>query len=178
MKEAPSTWLARFHSGRREQIEECYREHARTAFAIAERYLGPADRDTVVHQVFCQLLDDAEFRASFRGGSFGAWLGQVVARRAIDFRRKYGREAGLDESGAEQAPSVPRVEEGLDAKRLIERFRAERLPERSWRIFELRFVRGLSQREVARELDMKRATVGYQEKLIRDALRAFLRGAR
>src|SRR5262249_8096556 len=158
--------------GRHEVIEELYREHAHVAFRTAGRYLGPADRDTVVHQVFCQIVDDADFRSNFRGGSFAAWLSQVVARRCIDFRRKYGRETGLEES-PEERDEAGRVEAGLDAKRTLERFVAERLPERWARLFELRFVRGLSQREVAAQLDMKRATVGYQEHQIREALRDF-----
>jgi RNA polymerase sigma factor (sigma-70 family) len=171
-----TSWLAEFHAGRRAAIEQCYRDYARVAFQAAGRLLRPADRDTVVHQVFCQLVADPDFRRSFRGGSFAAWLAQVVARRAIDFRRKYGREDVLDET-ANDMGSEARLEADLDAKRLVERFRAERLPAELDRLFELRFLRGMSQRDVAVAMDMPRSTVGYQEQRIRESLRDFLRGA-
>lgn len=170
-------WLERFHGGDRAVLEECYREHFQTVERSVGAVLSGADRDTVVHEVFFRLLTRREVRAGFAGGSMPAWLGVVARNLALDHVRRYRREEvvapGVAAALAERAADPP-LEDDLDARRLIGRFRSDVLPAR-WRpVFEARFVAQLSQREAAARLRMHRTTLAYQEARIRRLLRRFL----
>src|SRR5437773_818192 len=126
--EAHPAWLAAFHRGEPEVLERCYyRQH----FAVVERatrgLLSPADGETVIHEVFSQLIGRAEMRRSFQGGSLAAWLAAVARNQALAYRRKLGREAVPDGGAAEAAPA-PGFEQESHARLLIERFRRECLP--------------------------------------------------
>jgi RNA polymerase sigma-70 factor (ECF subfamily) len=111
-----------------------------------------------------------------------AWLRVVTRRAAIDLLRKRRREDGpFDEEGMHDYPAdATREHEERDAKVLVDRFRAEVLPERYRDLFEVRFIRQLAQREAADALGMSRSTLAYQEDRVRELLKAFLleRGGR
>ncbi|RLC97057.1 MAG: RNA polymerase subunit sigma-70, partial [Chloroflexi bacterium] len=169
-------WLAGFHAGQRAVLEECYREHFSTVEAVVGRFLPGADKETVVHEVFYRVFAKAQVRKRFKGGSLGAWLSTVARNQAIDYIRRYKRETLTDsERMANRAdPGSGQWEERLQAKLVIERFCRDHLPKKWLKVFEARFMRQLSQREVARELGLPRTTVAYQEHCIRSRLRRFL----
>jgi RNA polymerase sigma-70 factor (ECF subfamily) len=171
-------WLASFHAGDARVIERCYRDHHRTVAAAVRRMLSAADAETVTHEVFYRLLSNRSLRESFEGGNFVAWLTRVATNSAIDHRRRYRREQGhpvegiwsLQDSGAE----ADRLDDELEAKRLVERFCRECLPA-EWRpVFHARFIRHLPQRAAAAEIGMRRSTLAYQETRIRALLTQFL----
>jgi RNA polymerase sigma-70 factor, ECF subfamily len=172
----PDPWLVRFHAGDRRLLAECYREH----FATVERAIGSvvtgADKETVIHDLFCRLLHSQRAREGFQGGSLAAWLSTLARNQAIDYWRRHRREHPTPPdriaflAGGTDAP----VAGPLDAQRLIDRFRRERLPPRWRAVFEARFVGGLSQRETARRLGMRRTTLAYQEMRIRSLLERFV----
>jgi RNA polymerase sigma-70 factor (ECF subfamily) len=167
-------WLAAFHAGERWALEECYRAHVTRVTAAARAILGPVDAETVTHEVFYRLLSNEKMRASFRGGNLGAWLGQVVTHSAIDDLRRRRRELATE---CPPAPSADAVDpSALDAKRIVARFRAERLPPEWGAVFEARFLRQLSQRDAAQELGIPRSTLVYQEQRIRALLEDFVLG--
>jgi hypothetical protein len=87
--------LAAFQRGDPAAIERCYRE----CFDLIERalrpLLGPADRETVIHEVFSRLITNAEMRQSFQGESLGAWLATVSRNQGIDDLRRPRREVAL-----------------------------------------------------------------------------------
>ena len=150
------------------------------AVAVATGRLLPCDADaeTVTHEVFFRLLSDPACRASFKGGNFAAWITRVASNAAIDHLRRNRRERGepgpdLEQHGDAHAAAA-RIDEQLEAKRLVERFRRECLPPAWAGVFEARFVRRLAQREAARELRMHRTTLVYQEHRIRRLLADFL----
>jgi RNA polymerase sigma-70 factor (ECF subfamily) len=167
--------LEAFHAGTRSIIETCYREHFLTVDRAIGEILRGADRETVVHEVFSRLIAREALRRSFRGGSLGAWLTAVARNQAIDYRRRLAREAPLfaaPEAAGQGAGSG--WEEATEARLLIERFRREHLPPAWADVFELCFLRQLSQREASAELGISRTTLAYRELRIRRRLRRFL----
>jgi RNA polymerase sigma-70 factor (ECF subfamily) len=172
----PARWLEAFHQGDSEVLEWCYRQH----FALVDRAVGrlleAADRETVIHELFFRLIGRPELRRAFQGGSFPAWLSTVARNQAIDYRRRLGREAAAITDASAEGREPSGFEEDSNARLLVEQFRREWLPP-AWRgVFEVRFIRQLSQREAAAELGMRRTTLAYRELRIRRALRRFLLG--
>jgi RNA polymerase sigma-70 factor, ECF subfamily len=174
-------WLERFHAGERAVIEGCYRDHFRVVEHAVSQVLRGADKETVVHEVFLQLISRAELRRGFSGGGFSAWLATVARHQAIDFWRRHRRELSLDQLPAEASPAEPaqpieRFERTVEARLLIDRFRREALPPRWAGVFEARFVGGLDQRSAAARLGISRTTLAYQEIQVRRLLRRFVLG--
>jgi len=168
-------WLDRFHAGDRAVLDAAYRESFARVSAATGSLLSVADRETIVHEVFLRLVEDHEFRRTFLGGDLTAWLGRVARNRAIDYARRHGREVTLPDASEEAADSaMPDPADAPEARSLVARFRKERLPGAWERVFEIRFLRQLGQREAARELGMHRSTLIYQEHRIRALLRRFL----
>jgi RNA polymerase sigma-70 factor (ECF subfamily) len=170
--ERGAPWLEAFHAGDRGVIEGAYRAHFVTVERALGGLLGPADRETVIHELFSKLLTNGDFRRAFTGGSFVAWLTTVARNQAIDFQRRRGREVPLED----EAPPMPggSWQDAAEARVLIERFRRERLPPDWVGVFERRFLEQLTQHEAARALGIRRTTLAYRELRIRRALRAFL----
>src|SRR5262245_18368475 len=80
-RSAPShdaPWLDRFHAGEREVLDQCYRDHFRVFQSAVGQVLRGADKDTVIHDVFLQLLARSELRRGFTRGSFAAWLATIA----------------------------------------------------------------------------------------------------
>jgi RNA polymerase sigma-70 factor (ECF subfamily) len=171
-------WLAAFHSGDRAAVEQCYRGHYRTVAAAVGRMLPMADSETVTHEVFYRLLTDPRLRANFRGGNFAAWITRVATHSAIDFQRRCRFEqsgrAVVSEPAVDALAAAARVDDELDAKALVERFRRECLPPQWAGVFDARFLRQLPQRDAARELGIQRTTLVYRELRIRRLLTQFL----
>jgi RNA polymerase sigma-70 factor (ECF subfamily) len=72
-------WLRSFHAGRRDCLEQCYRDHLDTVDQAVAMIVAGADRETLVHEVFFRLLNEEPLRRGFGGGSLSSWL-RVVAR--------------------------------------------------------------------------------------------------
>jgi RNA polymerase sigma-70 factor (ECF subfamily) len=172
--------LAAFHAGDRAVLERCYAEHLETVNTAVGAVLSGADRETVVHEVFLRLIEDARLRRGFHGGSLPAWLRVVARNQAIDYARRRAIEAAAVERASNESPASeadPGLEERISARLVVERFRAEVLP-RKWRgVFEARFVEQQDQPRAARALGLSRTTLAYREYRIRRLLRKFvLRG--
>lgn len=166
-----SKFLRAFHDGARWAIEETYRAHASRVIAAARRLVGPVDAETITHEVFYRLLTQPQTRASFRGGNLGAWLCQVAVRSAVDDLRKRRRETSED-AADDAAPAA--IDDDVEAKLMIDRFRAEVLAPEDAALFDARFLRRLPQRDAARELGIPRSTLLYREDRIRGQLQKFL----
>jgi RNA polymerase sigma-70 factor, ECF subfamily len=161
--------LAAFHAGEQGVLERCYRDCYEAVSQAVGRVLSGADQETVVHEVFFRVLTDGDLRRRFRGGSLAAWLTIVARNHAIDFARRRGRESPAPEGSADAW--VSSFTEPAEARLVIDRFRAEVLPPKWARTFELRFLLQWERREVAQQLGISRATVAYREMKIRAMLR-------
>lgn len=166
--------LGAFHAGERQVLAACYRAHYGRVFAVVGKILGGADAESIVHEVFYRLLASREMRASFRGGNLGGWLAQVARNLAIDHARRWRREVEPLPENEERAGRS--IDDELEAKHLIARFRREVLPSEFDAVFDARFLRQLPQRAAAAELRMPRTTLVYQEQKIRSLLQRFLLG--
>jgi len=168
-------WLDEFHRGTRGAMRQCYADYFGTVDRAVGKILHGADKETVIHEVFYRLLTDAELRATFRGGSLRAWIGTVARNLAIDHwrRQKHERPGGSAEDLLENVEDGARFDARVEARVMIDRFRAEIPPK--WRdVFEVRFVQQLDQSEAARVLGVHRTTLLYQEMRVRRLLQKFL----
>ena len=178
-EDSQDAWLERFYRGDRAAIAQCYREHFGQVQRVVSRLLQGADQETVIHDVFCNLIADEGMRRRFRGGSFAAWLTTVARNRAIDYLRRRRRENLVAPERAAALQSGPRpsaTTAAFDARCTIERFRTQHLPAKWAPVFEKRFMEQLSQRDAAAALGMRRTTLAYQEQRIRRLLRSVLLG--
>lgn len=172
-------WLRSFHAGESSCLEQSYRDQFDAVYRAVGQVLSGADRETVVHEVFFRLLNDESLRRAFGGGSFAAWLRVVARNQAIDHARRRRLEVDLAHRALESGPpsTDDRLEQRIDARRLLERFESEVLPPQWRRVFLVRFVQQQDQTTAARSLGMRRTTLAYQEYRIRGLLRRFvLRG--
>lgn len=173
-------WLMRFHAGDRQVIAQIYREHGATITRVVGAILSGPDREGVIHDIFLQLIESEEMRRKFQGGSISAWLRQVARNRALDTYRRRSRRQELVEEAAQEAdvseapPSPERAVEAAWVNKLVERFTEEVLPAKWHRVFEVRFVKQLSQRDAAKVIGISRTTLAYQETRVRHLLRKFM----
>lgn len=170
--------LTRFHDGDRSLVAAIYEEHYEVVDRAVSRVLsGAADRESVVQDVFYRLLASQQMRRGFQGGSLAGWLTTVARNQAIDFARRYRRELRLVE-GYEQPSQAQgaRPGEREEATVLVERFVREVLPTKWAPVFQKRFLEGLSQREAAAALGLRRTTLAYREFCINRMLKQFLLG--
>jgi RNA polymerase sigma-70 factor (ECF subfamily) len=170
MSDGDDAWLARFHAGDRAVLAQVYEDHFDNVYRAVGRIVSDIDTDSVVHELFLRLLSNETTRQGFRGGSLAAWLTTLGRNQAIDFLRRYRHEVGLAEA---EEDSTSRDESAADAKWLIDRFRAECLPEKWAAVFEARFLQQLSQREAAAALGLSRTTLAYQELRVRRLMQKF-----
>ena len=184
--EDDDAWVSRFHAGARDVLEACYRDHFRTVDQAVGRILHGADKETVVHEIFFQLLSSQDLRRRYAGGYFRSWLSTVARNQAIDYWRRYRNERGLDElpahvmagEGEGAAESAAHIERSAEARLFIERFRRDSLPAKWVGVFETRFLSGLDQRAAAARLGIGRTTLAYREVQIRRLLKRFAREGR
>ena len=173
-------WLQAFHAGERACLEGCYRDQLGTVDrAVAEIVVSAADRETLVHEVFFRLLNEEPLRRKFLGGSFSAWLRVVARNQAIDFARRRRIEVRIADDAPAPGDSTagPWLEQKIDLRLTLDRFRDQVLPRKWHRVFTARFVEQQDQPTAARSLGMRRTTLAYQEYRIRTLLRRFvLRG--
>lgn len=172
-------WLRAFHAGERDCLERCYRDHLSAVDQAVAGVLRGADRETLVHEVFFRLLNDASFRQAFQGGSFASWLRVVARNQAIDYTRRRRLEVRFVEAvvPGEAVSAPPAFEQELDVHWTLQRFRERCLPAKWRSVFDARFVAQQDQPTAARTVGISRTTLAYQEYRIRRLLRRFvLRG--
>ena len=93
-------WDADFRQGDREVMESVYR----STFAAVRRATGkilrePADCDSIVQQVFTDLVESRKMREGYAGGDLAAWLCAIARHRALDFARRERRLTDLGRRG-------------------------------------------------------------------------------
>jgi len=168
--------LDEFHGGNRDALANVYRDHVAALDRAIGRILPPADRETVVHEVFFRLFTNAELRLRFRGGSMRAWLLAIARNLALDQRRRGAKEQltnGAPEGAGSWEPAAD-IRDAVEARILVDSFRRDHLPPEWAQVFELRFLQQLEPNRAARLLGIRRTTLTYREYRIRRRLRRFL----
>jgi RNA polymerase sigma-70 factor (ECF subfamily) len=160
-------WMA---TGDERGLGELYDRHGSKTYALALAIVREAaDAEEVVADAFGQAWRTA---AQFdpNRGSVGAWLATITRTRALDLVRARGRRvraltraAGGDSAGlaaplaaAGEAPD--RRVERTEAQTFVGRSLAE-LPEPQRRVIELAYFGGLTQSEIAAELQEPLGTI-------------------
>lgn len=165
-----------FHRGDEAAVEWAYRAYGRALLRHASRVVGVVDAESVVHDVFVEILRQRELRMRFSGGSLSAWLHEITRFKALEHRR---RQADLPR----QEPGQPvegsaSVDDEVAARLLLERFLEKHVPEAQRRFFALRFLDRRTQVEIAMMLGAPRSTLEGWEHRLAHKLRAFaLEGA-
>lgn len=169
-------WLERFHRGERAVLERCYRDHVQTVRSSVQRVLRGADMETVIHDVFLKLISNDKARRNFKGGNFDAWIARVAKNMAIDYVRRHGRERAVEPEMADRMGGgwSDDLEAKVEARRVVARFREEKLPAAWQEVFVARFMEQLSQRDAAKKLGISRTTLAYRELRIRRLLRSYV----
>ncbi|MBI1966779.1 MAG: sigma-70 family RNA polymerase sigma factor [Gemmatimonadetes bacterium] len=177
--------VERMAAGDERALGELYDHHGGTAYAVAVTIVGErADAEEVVADVFGQMWRTAEQFDPSRG-SVVAWLAAITRTRALDLLRARGRRARTIERAASMsdeglaapiaaAGNAPDRGPELDeARRLVRRSLAE-LPAPQRRVIELAYFGGLSQSEIAAELQEPLGTVKTRMRAGLEKLRASL----
>jgi RNA polymerase sigma factor (sigma-70 family) len=156
--------LAAFHAGHEAVIRAIYVEHGAALLRETCRYAGPAEAESVVHDVFVELLRNRALRAQFVGGALAAWLRQIARLKALEHLRRARR------------PPPPRMEPeaSLEARDVLTRFLAAEVPEVQKRFFGMRFLARQTQVEIAAQLGIPRSTLEGWEHRLTEKLRAFV----
>jgi RNA polymerase sigma-70 factor (ECF subfamily) len=160
-----------FWAGQIPRLERIYREHRRQLERVATRYVGAAEAESVLQDVFVEVIRSAEMRRRFTGGSLGAWLSEITRRKALEHLRRTRRPVPAE---GEQ-PASATAEAVLVARDLVQRFVAAHVPSEQHRFFVLRFLERRTQVEVAGELGIPRSTLEGWEHRLTERLRRFVR---
>jgi len=171
--------LARIADARDPQaLETLYDRYARPVYSVLLRVVGDrAAADELQQEVFLKLWRNAQTFDRARASAL-PWLLTLARNAALDrvrtkAERQRRREFGDDESSTalQSAPhaSARHDEAWLDRRRLAEQVSEalEQLPEPQRRALELAYFEGLSQTEIAAQLD---APLGTVKSWVRKAL--------
>jgi len=172
-------------AGDERALGDLYDRHGAMAYALALAIVGErADAEEAVADAFGQAWRQAGQFDPARG-SVPAWLATITRTRALDLVRARGRRAralaraaseigeGLAAPLAAAGDAPDRGVERAEARRLVVRVLAE-LPELQRRVIELAYFGGLSQSEIAAELQEPLGTVKTRMRTAMEKLRGSL----
>jgi len=177
--------VERMAAGDDRALGELYDRYGGMAYALAVAIVAErADAEEVVADAFGQAWRTGPQFDPGRG-SVAAWLATITRTRALDLLRARGRRAraleraaqagtsGLAAPLAEMAVAPDRGAEQQEAKRLVRHCLAE-LPEAQRRVIELAYFGGLTQTEIATELQEPLGTVKTRMRAAMEKLRGSL----
>lgn len=172
--------LRRVRDGAETALGTLYDRWGDAVYALAFKILGDADEaEDVVERVFTQVWSEAERYHPGRG-AVGTWIVLIARSRALDrlrrIRSRQRHEERADEVPETEAPpsAGSPLQDAVAGERREQVGRALRgLPREQERVVRMSFFGGLSQREIADELELPLGTVKTRVRL---ALRK-LRGA-
>ncbi len=177
--------IERIASGDERALGDLYDRHGRMTYALAFAIVRErADAEEVVVDAFGQAWRTAPQFDPARG-TVAAWLATITRTRALDLLRARGRRARAVERAARgdvDGLAVPlggvavapdREMEQREASGLVRRSLAE-LPEAQRRVIELAYFGGLTQNEIATELQEPLGTVKTRMRAGMEKLRGSL----
>jgi RNA polymerase sigma-70 factor (ECF subfamily) len=139
-----------------------YERYAKLVYRLARAILGSREEaEDLTQEVFVSVCQPTLYDPE--RGTVTAFLTAMTRSRAIDRLRRRGRSARLVQSWHEAAPMpAPRTPfEHTSMRRTAERVRAvlAELPSAQRQVLEMAYYKGLSQREIAADLDTPLGTV-------------------
>lgn len=169
-----------------EPLAALFDRHSAAAYGLALRMVGPDGAEDVVQDSFLGLWRSAA-RYQRGRGSVRAWLLGIVHNRSIDAlragRKRERRRAGIEhieerlDGGQALEDDLVRREQGGEVRDAL-----SDLPVDQRRVLLLAYFGGLTQAEIAEELDVPVGTVKGRARLglakLRDALEAGERAPR
>lgn len=116
-------------------------------------------------------------RKSFTGGSSKAWLFRIARTTLIDYWRK--KKEVLDDGSiaVQEVNDAPDISEVIDVTFVLDDLHAAlmKLPAEMYEVLRMRFIDGMSAREVARELEMNEGNVRVIQYRALKKLRSYLK---
>lgn len=168
--------LQRVGSGDHAALGELYDRHARVAYSLAARLVGPTSAEDVVHDAFVALLNRADGFDPDRG-TFRAWFLTSVHRRCLNLLRSGSRVVVTDtlpeivDGDPDPADAVVgRLRDGAVRTALVRLAPAQR------EVLVLAYYGGLSQSALAERLRVPLGTVKARTRRGLLALRELLGG--
>lgn len=145
-----------------EALEAIFREHHGNVFRTAYRITGnTADAEDVLQTVFMRLLRREE--QPDLSNSAGSYLHRAAVNAALDMlrRRKRARAVDLDEVSDQLVDESNQPERRRGNRELSQRLREAltRLSPRQGEIFALRYLEGLGNLEIARQLGSSQTSI-------------------
>jgi len=160
-----------------------YDRHARTVYSLLLRIVRERTiADELLQETFWQVWRSAD---SYRGsGAAAAWLLRVARNRALDeLRRQKARPQRLhvdlsEAEGLAQSPGTGAAP--ADLQRHLDQQQVQQalatLPDDQRACLELGYFDGLTQREIAEQLDLPTGTVKSRMRLALEKMERLLRG--
>jgi RNA polymerase sigma factor (sigma-70 family) len=150
---------AEFATGNPDTVRTVYQTYGRLVYAVAYKVLGDAGlAEDATQQTFVQAWRSADRFDPAR--AFGPWLATIARRVAIDVYRQSRRHQGysplesVDAVLATAPPSAEQIYEVWEVRRAI-----DDLPEDERQLVRLQHFAGLSQSEIATQLQIPIGTV-------------------
>jgi len=140
-----------------------YGQYAKLVYGVAFAMLGCREEaEDLTHEVFVAICGPTTYDAD--RGSVSAFLVTMTRSRAIDRLRRRNRSVRLLKTWHEAEPPAPAPTTPFDhvlMQRTVERVRAvlAALPRGERELLEMAYYRGLSQGEIAADLDTPLGTV-------------------
>ena len=149
-------------------LEQLYQRHRTVLRNVVMGVMhDEVETDEVLQDVFVQVWDRADSYSPTKGRPLG-WMITMARRRAIDRKRRlwaYGRaihhlecECGNPEEEFLAQHSAERETSRSDFLDFLDRL-MQRLPPNQKQVVEMAFFQNMSQREIARRLDLPLGTV-------------------
>ena len=166
-------------------LEALYERHIRLLFSITLHLVGSRlAAEEIVLDVFIKVWENAHTYQPDRA-QVTTWLTTITRYRAIDYLRRQGRRLEKDSVSWDALPIKPpttqsgpeqMTQHALRRERIREAL--EQIPEEQRRVLVLAYFRGMTQQEIAGQLELPLGTVKTRIRLGLKKLRFFLRSER
>jgi RNA polymerase sigma-70 factor (ECF subfamily) len=173
--------MARVAVGDAEALDHLYQRYSRVVYGLSLRILGAAEpAEDAVQETFWRVWNrGATFQLT--GGAFAPWLFGIARNHCIDeLRRRRSRPTTRGGDDSEVLLAIPSNQPAVDdltwegeRRRLISTALAD-LPSDQREVIEMAYFRGLSQREIAEQLDNPLGTVKTRVRLGLQKLKSLL----
>ena len=156
--------------GQSEAFRRLYEDHALRIYRLAFRYTqSPQDAEDIMQDTFIKAFKRIHTFRFDVSQNFSAWLNTICLNSTADFfrrqRRKHRhRQVSLSELTHELLSQNPAPDETAERTQAAQRIRAalDILPPKQRLVFEMRFNRHSTIKDIARDLQCSQSTVKTQ----------------